>query len=122
MLDLARENRLSPVDERERCFSHRLGGGGADGPQYRGELVDPVLAAVLETVEASRLESSEHLSVCSLGLSVASWMSYRGKTKPCAQLITVCPEEAAGELRAVVGDDTVEHSKEAGYALDELDS
>ena len=67
---------LVALDECERSFSHRFGGGGADGPQYRGKLVDPVLAAVLEMVKASRLESLENLGVCSLGFFVASWMSY----------------------------------------------
>ena len=122
VLDLARENRVSPVDECEMRFSHRLGGGGADGPYYRGELVDPVLAAILETVEASCLESLEHLSICLLGLPVASWVSYRGETEPCAQLFVVCPEEATGELRAIFGDDAVGHSKAVGYAPDEFDS
>ena len=98
MLDFSGEDRLNSIDEFEGCFSHGLGGSGADGPQHRGVLIDPVLAAVLKAVEASCLESFDHLSICSLGLSVASWMSYLGKTKPCAQLLAVCPEEATGEL------------------------
>ena len=49
---------------------------GADGPEHRGELVDPVLAAGLEVIETPCLEAFEHLSISSLGLPIATWVSH----------------------------------------------
>ena len=41
MLDLVREDCFCSIDQEERGLSSRLGRGGADGPQYRLELVVP---------------------------------------------------------------------------------
>ena len=73
-------------------------------------------------VEASRLEALEHFSVCSFGLAITLGMSYRGEANLGAKGFTIGPEETAGELRAVVGDDTIGYFKTADDASDELDS
>ena len=78
MGDLAWEDGFSTIDEGERRLTGGLCWRGADGPEHRGELIDPVLAAGLEAVEAPCLEAFEHLSVGSLSLPVASWVSHRG--------------------------------------------
>ena len=74
-------------------FCGRLTSGfcwrGADGPEPRGELVDPVLAAGLEAVETPCLEAFEHLGVGSLGLPVAAWVSHRGVADLGAEAATV---------------------------------
>ena len=49
--DLAGENSFSAIDEGERRLTSGLCWRGADGPEHRGELIDPVLAAGLEVVE-----------------------------------------------------------------------
>ena len=79
-----------------------------------------MLAAGLEAVEASRLEALEHLSVGSLGLSIASWVSHRGVADLGAEAPTVCLEGATDELRVVVGDDAVGHAEAADQAPDEF--
>ena len=80
------------------------------------------LCHALEAVEASRLEALQHFCICSLGLSIALGMCDRGEAKFGAQAFTVGPEETAGELRAVVSDDTVWYAKTADDAPDEFDS
>ena len=59
--DLAGEYIFGTVDEGEWRLTSWLCWHGADGTEHRGELVDPVLAAGLEAVKASRLEALEHL-------------------------------------------------------------
>ena len=49
-------------------------------------------------------------------------MGYGSETKFGTKGFAVGPEETAGELRAVVGDDAIGHSKTADDASDELDS
>ena len=103
-------------------FPSWLGGVGADGPEDGWQLVNPALAIPLEAVEACRLEALEHFSVCLLGLAIALRISDRGEAKLGAQIFAICPEEAAGELRAIVCDDAVWHSETADDTPDELDS
>ena len=94
--------------------------GRADGPQHCLEFVDPLLAMLLEFVEAPCLEALEDLGVCSLGLTVAVWVSNGGITDLRAHVGIVGVEQAAGELRAIVGDDAVRHAEAANQALDEF--
>ena len=49
-------------------------------------------------------------------------MSHRGEAKFGSKGFRVGPEETAGELRAVVGDDAIGYSKTADDAPDELDN
>ena len=77
-------------------------------------------SAGLEAVEASRLEALEYLGVGSLRLPVASWVSHRGVGDLGAKAAAVGLEGAAGELRAVVGDDAVGHAKAADQPPDEF--
>ena len=72
-LELGREDRLCSVDERERSFAGGLCRSRADGPQHCREFVDPLLAMLLEFVEAPCLEALEDLGVGALGLPVAAW-------------------------------------------------
>ena len=74
----------------------------------------------LEDVEASGLEALEDFCVCSLGLTIAAWVSHRGEADLDAELVAVGSEDAAGELRAIIGDDTVRHTEAADQAPDEL--
>ena len=122
MLDLCGQDRFGAIDEGERRFTSWLGGVGADGPKNLWQFVDPALAMPLEAVEASCLAALEDLCICSLGLAIALGMCDRGEAKFGTQAFTVGPEETAGELRAVVCDDAVWHSKTADDAPDELDS
>ena len=72
MPDLVRKDSLSTVDEEERGFACRPGGGGVDGPQHGLELVVPALAAGLELLlEGPGLEASQDLCVGAFGLAVA---------------------------------------------------
>ena len=121
MGDLAGEDSFSAVDEGERHFTSGLCWRGADGPEHRWELIDPVLDAGLKAVETPCLETSEHLSICSLGLPIAAWVSHRGVADLGAEAPAVFFEGAADELLAVVGDDAVGHAKAADQTPDELD-
>ena len=75
---------------------------------------------LLDFVEAPYLEALEDLSVCSLRLAVAARVSYRDVANLHAKVGAVGLEEAAGELRAIVGDDVVGDAEEAHQTLDEL--
>ena len=57
-----------------------------------------------------------------LGLAIALRIGYRGEAKLGTKGFAVGPEETAGELRAIVSDDAIGHSKTADNASDELDS
>ena len=47
-------------------------------------------------------------------------MSDRGEAEFDAHLFAVSPEDATGELRAIVGDDAVRHSEAADQASDKF--
>ena len=49
-------------------------------------------------------------------------MGNRSETDRAAKVLNVLHEGATRELRAVVGDDSVRHTKMADYSLEELDS
>ena len=59
MGDLAGEDSFSDIDKRERCLNSGFRWRGADRPEHRGELIDPVLAAGLEAVETPCLGAFE---------------------------------------------------------------
>src|SRR6185369_7061661 len=121
VLDLCREDCFSSIHQGEWRLASGLCRVCADGPEHGWELVDPALAVALEAIEASCLETFEDLSICSLGLTVALWVSHRGEAELGAEALAVAPEDAAGELRAIVGDDAVWHAKMADQASDEFD-
>lgn len=54
-------------------------------------------------------------------LAVASRVSNRGKIDLAAKVLDVLLEGASRELRTVVGDDPVRHTKTAHQSLEELD-
>ena len=122
MPNLMREDRLCSVDEEERGLASWLGGGSADGLQHGLELVVPAPAAGLQLLlEGSGLENPKDLHVCAVGLAVAPGVRHRSVAYLRSKVSTICFEEIAGELRTVVGDDTVRDPKPAHEALDELD-
>ena len=98
MLDFCGEDCFGAIQEGKWRLTRRLCRVRADGPEHGWELIDPALAVALEAVEASRLEALEDLSICSLGLTVALWVSYRGEAELGAEALAVGPEDAAGEL------------------------
>ena len=122
MLDLVRENCFCSIDEEERGLSCWLGGGGADGPQHRLELVVPAFAAGLKLLlEGPGLEAPQDLCVGAFGLIVAPGVRHRGVADLRSKVSTICLEDIASELRAVVGDDAIRDPESAHEALDELD-
>jgi hypothetical protein len=72
-------------------------------------------------IEAFRLESFEHFGVGALGLTIAPRVGDGGKTDLDVSRCAVLPEQSAGELAAVVGDDAVRHTKATDQPTDELD-
>ena len=96
--DLTGENSFSTIDKGERRLTSGLCWRGADGPEHRGELIDPVLAAGLEVVETPCLEALEHLGVGTLSLPVAAWVGHRGIADLGAKAAAVGLEGTAGEL------------------------
>ena len=108
MLDLVREDCFSFVDNEERSLARRLGGGGADGPQHRLELIVLALAAGLKLpLEGPSLEASEDLCVGAFGLTIAPGVCHRSVADLRSKVSTICLEEIASELRAVVGHDAI---------------
>ena len=98
VLDLCGEDCFGSIHQGEWRLTSGFCRVRVDGPEHGGELIDPALAIALEAVETSRLETLEDLSICSLGLTIALWVSYRGETELGAEALAVSPEDAAGEL------------------------
>src|SRR3954470_18532079 len=59
------------------------------------------------------LKPRKHFSICPLRLAVAPWMCHGSKTDLAAEVSDVLHEGVACELRAVVGDDSIWHTKTA---------
>ena len=75
----------------------------------------------MQPVKSSGLEPAQHFSICPLRLTVASRMSNRSEADLGAKVLDVLHEDAARELRAVVGDDPVGDPKTANNRPEELD-
>ena len=67
----------------------------------------------MQLVKSSGLEAPQHFCIRPLSLAVTSGMSNRSKTNLAAEVLNVLHEGVACELRAVVGDDSVWHTKMA---------
>ena len=76
---------------------------------------------LVQLIKSSGPETAQHFSVRPFRLAVASWVSNRGKTDLAAKVLDVLHEGATGELRTVVGDDPVRHTKTAHNPFEELD-
>ena len=121
MFDLCREDGFCSIDEGKGGLTGRLGGGGTYRPQDGLKLVDPVLPAGFEfLVESLHFQSLEYLGVGTLGLAIASGVSYGGIADLGANAGAVSLEGAAGELAAIVSDDPVGHTEAASDPLDEF--
>ena len=66
-------------------------------------------------------QASQYFSICPLRLAVAPWVCHRSETDLAAEVLDVLHEGEACELRAVVGDDSVWHTKMADQSFEELD-
>ena len=85
-------------------------------------LVVPAPAAGFELLlEGSGLEAPQDLYVGAFGLAIAPRVCHGSVADLHSKVSTICFEEIASELRAVVGDDTIRDSEPAHEALDELD-
>ena len=72
MPDLVRKECFSSVDKKEWGLARWFGGGGADGPQHRLELIVPALAAGLQLLlEGPSLEAAQDRRVGAFGLTIA---------------------------------------------------
>ena len=72
-------------------------------------------------VKGLRSQASQHFSICPLCLAVAPWMCHRSKTYLAAEVSDVLHEGVACELRAIVSDDSVWHTKISDQSFEELD-
>mgnify|MGYP005836493007 CR=1 FL=1 len=75
----------------------------------------------MQLVKGLRSQASQYFSICPLRLAVAPWMCHGSKTDLPAEVLDVLHEGVACELRAVVGDDSVWHTKMADQSFEELD-
>ena len=81
----------------------------------------PAPAVGLELLlEGPGLEASQDLRVGAFGLTIAPGVRHRSLADLRSKVSTICLEEIASELRAVVGDDAIRDSEPAQEALDEL--
>ena len=79
-----------------------------DGPHHGLEFVVPAPAAGLELLlEGPGLEAPQDLCVGAFGLTIAPGVCHRGVADLHSKVSTICLEEIASKLRAVVGDDAV---------------
>ena len=85
----------------------------SDRPKNHRQLLDPVSSALVQPVESSGLEASQHFSIFPLSLTVASWVGNGGETDFAAEVLGILHEGAACELCAIVDDDPVGYTKAA---------
>ena len=113
---------LLPVYQGKRC----LAGGSIwrrpDRPKNRRQLINLAPSALVQLVKGLRSQASQHFSICPLRLAVAPWVCHGSKTDLATEVLNVLHEGVACELRAVVGDDSVWHTKTADQSLEKLDS
>ena len=84
--------------------------------------VEPAPAAGLELLlEGPGLEASQDLRVGAFSLAIAPGVRHRSVADLRSKVSTICLEEIASELRAVVGDDAVGDPKTANNQPEELD-
>ena len=76
----------------------------------------------MQPVKSPSLEASQHLYVCPLSMALTPGVSHRSKTNLAAEVLNVLHEGVARELRAIVGGDSIWHTKMADQSLEELDS
>ena len=76
---------------------------------------------LVQLVESSGPETTQHFSICPFRLAVTPRVSNRGKANLAAKVLDVLHEGATGELRTVVGDDPIRHTKTAHDPPEELD-
>ena len=84
-------------------------------------MLNLVFSFVFQVVKGFGLQSLENFCICSLHLSVASWVGHRGKTHLDAHFFAEVEESFACKLSAIVGDDSVWYSKPVDDSFDELD-
>ena len=84
------------------------------------ELFDPVYATCLESVECLGLESLQYFSIRALRQPVDVGVGDGVEADFSAEAGAVVPEDAAGELCAIVRDDAVRHTKMSHQYHDEF--
>ena len=87
----------------------------------RRQFINPAPSALVQPVKDLRSQASQHFSIRPLRLAVAPGVCHGSKTDLAAEVLNVLRECVARELHAVVGDDSVGHTKMADYPLEELD-
>ena len=93
----------------------------SDRPKNRWQLINPAPSTLVQLFKGLRSQASQHFSICPLCLAVAPWMCHGSKTDLAAEVLDVLHEGVACELHAVVGDDSVWHTKTADQSFEELD-
>ena len=78
-------------------------------------------SALVQPVKGLRSQSSQHFSIRPLHLVVAPRVCHGSKTDLAAEVLNVLHEGVARELRVVVGDDSIWHTKMADQSFEELD-
>ena len=76
----------------------------------------------MQHVKSPSLGASQHFCIYPFSLAVTSGMGNRSKIDLAAEVLNVLHEVAARELRAIVGDDSVWHTKMVDQSLEKFDS
>ena len=93
---------------------------GARQPRLMGKTCEDVQCS--RPVKSLCPRASQYFSICPLRLAVTPWVRHGSETDLAAEVLDVLHEGVACELRAVVGDDSVWHTKTADQSLEKLDS
>jgi hypothetical protein len=75
--------------------------------------MNPASSTLAQPVKGSCLETTQHFSVHSFCMSIASRVSDKGKTNLASKVLDVLHKGAARELCVVVGDDSVRNPETA---------
>ena len=120
MYEFRGENCFCPVYQGKGCL---VGGSiwcRSDRPKNRQQLINLAPSALVQPVKSLCPQASQHFSICPLRLAVAPWVCHGGERDLAAEVLDVLHEGVACELRAVVGDESVWHTKTAYQSLEEL--
>ena len=93
-----------------------------DRPRNRRQFINPAPSTLAQLVKGLRSQASQHFSICPLRLAVAPGVCQGSKTNLAAEVLNVLHEGVARELRAVVDDDSVWHTKMVDQSLEKFDS
>ena len=104
---------VCPVYQGKRCLAGCSIWRRPNRPKNRRQLINLAPSALVQPVKSLGPQALQYFSICPLRMVVAPWVCHGSETDLAAEVLGVLHEGVACELRAIVGDDSVWHTKTA---------